>query len=200
MTSQKTGNTYWNKPCAICNGDEDDIIEWTPNAILKTNIPYFTNTSLFWTIAYPDTNEKLTDLLNSRRKTDIVYIPPESIMPVNHKCIREEFVLSDCKQPSGEDDSSTLDWLVESCRNIFSPVQYGLRDLFYKNIFSILSRTSLELILNKQICKSKKDIKVSPGYLTALFNYKLEPDQLAPLEVDETCDCTEMFDPYLVRS
>ena len=196
VTSRKTGYTYWNKLCAICNSDDDDIIEWIPHAIIKTNIPYFSNSSSPWSISYPDTNKKLTDLLSSRRKIDVVYIPPESILPVSHKCVREELVLSDCKQ-----SLSTHDWLVESCTDIFSPVQYGLRDLFHKSIFRLVSHTSLELIANKQVCKILEEIKASQGYLTALLNYKLEPDKPAHLQVDrEKCDCIEIFDPYLVRS
>ena len=134
VTSQKTGNTYWNKPCATCNDDDDDdIIEWTPYVILKINIPYFSNGSSLISNPYPDKFEKLSAILNSRRLSNIMYIPPESIMAENHKCIREELVKFNCKQPSAG-NSSTLDRLVESCMHIFSPVHYGFRDLFYKNI------------------------------------------------------------------
>ena len=143
VTSQKTDNTYWNNPCATCNDDVDDIIEWIPNVILKINMPYFFNGSSQRSTSYPDNYEKLSEILNSRRLSNTMYIPPESIMAENHKCIREELVMFKCKQPS-TGNSSTLDRLVESCMHIFSPVQYGFRDLFYKNIFSLVSYTSLE--------------------------------------------------------
>ena len=202
VTSQKTGNTYWNEPCAICNDDDDDIIEWTPNVIIKRSMAYFYKTSSPWSAPYPDTYESLSKLLNARRHSDILYIPPESITPKNHKCVREELLkLPDCNQTLDKESSSTPDWLVESCRHIFSPVQYGIRDLFYKNIFCVACDSLLQLVTNKQICRAEEPDRTSPGYLTTLFNYKLEPDQPAPLEVDEEkCDCTEMFDPYLVRS
>ena len=199
VTSQKTGYTYWNKPCAICNDDEDDIIEWIPYVIIKRNIPYFSNYS--GSIPYPDTYETLSNILNARSLADIMYIPPENIVPETHKCMREELLHPlDCKQTLDEEGSSTPNRLDEACRHIYSPVKHGPNSIYYKNIFCLASGTPVRLVTNKPICQTKEPIKASLGYLTTLFNYKLEPDQPAPVKVDEKCSCAEMFDPYLVRS
>ena len=204
VTSQITGYTYWNKPCAVCNDDDDDIIEWTPNVLIRTSIPYFSNFSMPFHQPFPDTYEKLSALLNSRRFSDTIYTPPVSIMPENQMCIRRQLVRpSNCEQTLKEEDLSTTDWLFESCRQFFSPIQYGFRGVVYLNIFCLVCRNSMQLIANKPTCRSVGPLKASPGYLTGLLNYKLEPDDTAADEDDqlideEKCNCAEMFDPYLV--
>ena len=201
VTSQINGYTYWNKPCAMCNDDDDDVIEWTPNVLIKTNVPYFSNSSSPWHLAYPDTYEKLSSLLNSRRFSDIIYIPPLSIRPEN--CIMEELarLTSNCGQTLNEEGLSTSDWLSESCSQFKSPVQHGMRG-FSMNIFCYVCRNTLRLVANKQSCRTAGRLKASPGYLTALFNYKLEPDPPASDDDRPTaegkCNCAEIFDPYLV--
>ena len=200
VTSQITGYTYWNKPCAICNDDGDDVIEWTPNVLIKTNIPYFSNSSIRSHQSYPDTYEKLSNLLNSRL-SDIIYIPPLSIRRENQICFIEELVpASDCGQTLNEEGSLTRDWLSESCRQFNSPLQNGIRYI-YKNIFCLVCRISLPLVAKKQSCTVGQR-NVSPGYLTALLNYKLEPDHPASgddrLFAERKCNCAEMLDPYLV--
>ena len=206
VTSQITGYTYWNKPCAMCNNDNDDLIEWTPNVLIKKTIPYFSNSSdtLFWT-PYPDTYEVLFTILNSRRFSDIIYTPPVSIMAENQICIREDLVhASDCGQTLNEEGLSSSDWLFESCRQYHSPVKYGTRGLSSMNIFCLVCSNLLQLTANKLSCRSVGPPRASPGYLTALLNYKLEPDHPASDKDDQRidrgkCNCAEMFDPYLVR-
>ena len=150
---------------------------------------------------YPDTYKALSSLLNARRVSDIIYIPPENIVPEHHKCMRDDWIhLPDCTPTLDREGSLTPDWLVESCRHIYSPVKYGPYSHFYKNIFCVACDSVLQLITNKPACQTEDPIKASPGYLTTLLNYKLEPDQPAPLKIVEKCNCAEMFDPYLVRS
>ena len=201
VTSMGTGYTYWNRPCAVCNDDNNDVIEWTPNVLIKTNMPYFANSSYQMKIPYPNTYELLSSLLNSRRLSDIIYNPPASKMP--KKCMRKEMVAApNCKHVPEEKESATLDWLLESCSQFFNPVHYGLRSLFYRNIFCLLCRVSLKLIESKPICRSDEPMKVVPGSLTTLFNYKLEPDQQTTPDDDrldeDECGCAEILDPYLV--
>ena len=199
VTSQITGYTYWNKPCAICNDDDDDIIEWTPNVLIKTSMPYFANSSAKWKIPYPDSYELLSNILNSKRFADVIYTPPESQKPT--KCMKEELIpVRDCKQASGEVESTISDWLLESCRKFVSPVHHGPRDMFHRNIFCLVCHiSSIQFIANKSPCGSEEPMKALPGYLTALLNYKIEADQPVPSDnKEETCNCIEIFDPYLV--
>ena len=201
VTSMITGYTYWNKPCAMCNDDDDDVITWTPNVLIKTNIPYFSNYSNRRYIPYPDTYERLSNLLNSRF-SDIIYTPPLSIRPENRICLIEELVSRpDCRQTLEVESLSTSDWLFESCRQFNSPVQHGLRHASM-NIFCYVCRNTLWLVANKQSCRTVGPPKASTGYLTALLNYKLEPDPPASdddrLTAEGKCNCAEMFDPYLV--
>ena len=206
VTSQITGYTYWNKACAMCNDDDDDVIVWTPNVLIKKTIPYFPPNSSDprWT-PYPDTIESLFTLLNSRRFSDIIFTPPAGIMSDNHICIREDFVrISDCGQTLKEEGLSTPDWLFESCRQFYSPVKYGINGISSKNIFCLVCSIAMQLNANKPRCMSVGPPRASPGYLTALFNYKLEPehptsDEDDRLVAEAKCDCAEMFDPYLVR-
>ena len=203
VTSHITGYTYWNKPCAMCNDDDDDVIEWIPNVLIKTSIPYFSNSSNPRRIPYPDTYELLSSLLNTRRFSDIIYTPPVSILHANHKCIRKDLVrVSDCEQTLTEEGLSTSDWLLESCKQIYSPAQHETRSIS-PNIFCIVCRNPVKLIANKQSCRSTGPPRAKPGYLTALLNYKLEPDHPAPRAEDRLidgtkCNCAEMFDPYQV--
>ena len=201
VTSMETGYTYWNRPCAVCNDDDDDVVEWTPTVLIKSIMPYFANSSYRMQTPYPDTYELLSGLLNSRRLSDIIYNPPGSIMP--DKCVRKEMVPApDCKEVPEEKESVTSDWLLESCRQFFNPVNYGLRSLFHRNIFCLLCSTSLQLIESKPICRSDEPMKAVPGYFTTLFNYKLEPDQPTTPDDDrldeDECGCAEILDPYLV--
>ena len=205
VTSQITGYTYWNKPCAVCNDDDDDLLEWAPNVLIKKTIPYFSNLSdtLFWT-PYPDTHEILFTILNSRRFSDIIYTPPVGIMAENQICIREDLVhASDCGQTLKEEGLPTSDWLVESCRQFYSPVQQGINGVPFTNIFCLVCSNLMQLTANKLSCRSLGPPRASPGYLTALLNYKLEPDHPASDKDDQLidrgkCNCAEMFDPYLV--
>ena len=120
-------------------------------------------------------------------------------------CIQKgSFRVMYCEQSTNEEDVSTLDWLFESCRQFYNPVRSSV-GYIYKNIFCFICRDTIQLTANNPSCSCVEDFKSSSGYITALFNYKLEPENTAQHEddrlVDEgPCGCAEMFDPYLVNA
>ena len=73
----------------------------------------------------------------------------------------------------------------------------------FRNIFCWACRTSIQMNANNPSCSVKEGFKANPGYLTALLNYKSEPETTALHEVkrlvgERNCDCAMMYDPYLV--
>ena len=198
VTSQLTGYTYWNKPCAVCNDDAEDLMEWTPVVLIKTMIPYFSKSLI--RIPYPDTYELLFQLLSAQRFADVIYTRPASISANDQECIREDSL--GANQVVCSNTLSEEDWLSEPCNQLYSPVRDRTAYNF-RNIFCWACRTSIQMNVNNPSCSVKEGFKANPGYLTALLNYKSEPETTALHEVkrlvgEGNCDCAMMYDPYLV--
>ena len=192
VTSQLTGLTYWNRPCALCNADADFLVDWTPNVWVKMNLPYFSKSRLI--NVYPYTYELLLQLLSRRTITDIIYTPPEDISTKDQACIRDDsFRMRYCSNVLPNDD-----WLYEACIQFYNPAKDSRGDIF-KNIFCLECHSSLQLKTDNPSCRYGEGAKANPRDFTGLLNYKLEPEATTEQEmVEQKCDCAQMYDPYLV--
>ena len=206
VTSLLTGYIYWNNACAACNDDALDVREWVPNIMIKTIVPYFSNKSARQ-LPFPDTYERLLTNIQSPRLSDIIYTPPADLSTEDKVCIRKDsFHVKYCERSPNMEALSTTDWLYESCRRLFNPVQLQDGDT-YRNIFCLVCRRTLYLTSSDQRCSLGEGQKALAGYITALFNYKAEPDTMASIVNDPlhlltegSCGCTEIFDPFLVNT
>ena len=192
VTSQLTGLTYWNRPCALCNADADYIVDWTPNVWVKTILPYFAKTpDMRW---LPDTHKLLSQLLGARKVTDVIYTPPVDISTKDQVCVRDgTFRERYCSNDLPEDD-----WLSEACTQFYSPA-FDTTGYTLRNIFCLLCHSSIQLEADYSSCSGGEGAKAESGYLIGLLNYKFEPETTTEKEmVERKCDCAEMYDPYLV--
>ena len=200
VTSRRTGHTYWNRACAACNNDADDVMEWLSTLIIKRMIPYFTNSP--FAAKYPDTLEEMFDLMTSPRLADIIYTPPVSM--ADNLCMRRENVPTFyCENSSDEIEWDTTNWIFKSCRQLFSPVYRSSRVYYYMNVFCYLCGTRIELNDKKQTCSRENADKASHGSLSALLDYKpgtetSRPHDIVPRFLQGRCGCSEIYDPYQV--
>ena len=196
VTSRSTGHTYWNYACAVCNGDKGNLMEWTPIALIKMAIPYFS--SSLQQMHLPDTYEQLLQLLSSPRLGDIIYTRPVDTLAKGHKCITDgSFHARFCR----DNTFANEDWLIESCRQLYCPVRDN-KAVIYTNIFCFVCLSSAQLNVDGPGCNIDDEIRTNQGYMLALLNYKAQPETAAIQDVarwnDESCKCAEIYDPYLV--
>ena len=200
VTSQTTGTTYWNRACAACNDDADEVIEWTPSVILKHIIPFF-DISYSDTL-FPDTFEKIFTFVSSPRLGDLIYIPPLSME--DSYCLRKDAIPTGyCETSLQWGNPPTFDWTSDSCNKFYNPVYSTSRSKIYPymNIFCFICRNTIELTNTDKSCR-KNDVKGNAGYLSALLNFKREEEKSVSeddfIVKEGRCDCGEIFDPYVV--
>ena len=202
VTSQTTGNTYWNRACAACNEDDNDIIDWTPNVIFKRAIPYFTVPPSVGA-EFPDTFDKLLPFVNSRRgQGDIIYKPPTSME--DNVCLRKDSIYIDYCKPSPARNNQALEgWTSDACDKFYNPV-YGTAQPFM-NIFCFICQYKIEP-KDKDIACRKSFSKAGSGILQAVLDYRRNEGNkekygiAASTVKDKRCTCTEIYDPYLVSN
>ena len=192
VTSLKTGINYWNRACAECNGDDDDVIEWAPIILLTRPVPYFVNSSTPG--VFPNFLDAFIELVNLPRFGDIVYKPPEGIPMNDSVCLRKEAIVNQkvCDNSSG--------WLSESCRRLQSPVVWTPRatvaiNFSFINIFCLICQVKLQTLDEKSNCRYESEWRGPPDTLMALLDYRQTPEES---DHDGRCGCTEIFDPYQV--
>ena len=197
VTSLKTGHTYWNRQCAFCNKDIEDILEWKSTAHFENDLLFFANTSRI--SVYPKTTEGLHRLFIS--KGDILYTPP---FPMEDKrCLTS---LLDCEKPEFGEIMFDLPW---PCRQFTSPIQIEVKEsrIFpFRNIFCFFCRKRVLMPKENVYCNSdleiEKDISIR---MTALLDYKSTEDPKAFTDLraglelgNRKCSCNEIYDIYLV--
>lgn len=90
VTSVKTGKTYWNIHRAICNYDENDILNWNSIVRFKGTIVYYSNDPGIK--EYPKTFEELHNRLV--QMSAITYEPPANRSMEHMRCFEKSEVLS----------------------------------------------------------------------------------------------------------
>ena len=197
VTSLRTGYTYWNKHCAFCNNDIDDVLDWKSTAPFENHLSFFANTSTI--SAYPKTIEELHRLIIYMG--DILYTPPFPME--DRRCL--PFLL-DCEEPDFGEIMPDLGW---PCRQFTSPVQIELsksRKFPFRNIFCFFCRKRPLMPKENVYCDSDLEIgkDISIG-MTALLDYKSTADPKAFTDLraglelgNRKCSCNEIYDIYLV--
>ena len=200
VTSLKTRINYWNRACAECNGDNDDVIEWSPIISLKRSAPYFMNSTTPG--VFPTSLEDILRLVTSTRFGDIVYKTPEGI-PINDSaCLRKEAIVNSkvCENSS--------EWLSQSCLRFQNPVFWTpsasvANDVSFSNIFCLICQKRLQLQSEKSKCRYESEGRGPPDTLTALLDYRQKPEESGKKKGEsgkkkDRCGCTEILDPYQV--
>ena len=194
VTSLKTRTNYWNRACAICNNDNDDVIDWSPVISMKRPVPYFRNFTVPG--GFPETYDHFLELVSKIRFGDIVYQPPLPML--NSVCLVKAVIATTtfC-------ETSSM-WLRDACQQLHNPVylpRYA-RQVSFVNIFCLICQNKLELRKQELKCRYSTDIRGRAGPITALLNYKRKPEVAGPVgrqNSRSSCNCDEIFDPYQVR-
>ena len=207
VTSLGTGDVYRNMACAVCNYDAYYVMEWERNIVIKSQIPYFSNTSVPATMSplpFPDTYELLLKFLRSPRMAVVIYSPPEGLSIVDKKCIpKDAFHPKTCEIPPNTDDLWTRDLLYESCRNIVNPVRF-LDGTIYPNVFCFECHRQGYFRPTSHHCDYGENLRAPEKCLIGLLDYKSARDTTKShgddrLPADSPCTCAEIFDPFQVN-
>lgn len=200
VTSKTTGTAYWNRACAACNDDDNDIIVWTPSVIFKIVMPYFGISRSMGIPPFPDTFEKLNTFVRVPRQGELIYKPPLSME--DSVCVRKDSIYMDfCKPPSDRNNHVLQEWLSDACDKFYSPI-YGTVQPFM-NIFCYICQAKIEPNGKESNCRRIFG-RGGIGF-TALLNYKRDEGKSEDdgeddlIDENESCGCTEIYDPHLVR-
>ena len=203
VTSVRTGRTYWNKHCAICNGDTNNLFQWTTNILLgKDVLFYFDATTRMGFKSQPNSLEELhAEFAISGR---IFYTAPVSVE--HDRCITKQHSRT-CKDETQTENKIEISVLQEACERSNNPVYFGaVKKYVYLNIFCFL----LCIPRITQIARLDKcsfiDVERGQTEMTAILDYKaasktLLSDAYHPnhlRQVRDTCPCDQIYDYYKV--
>ena len=185
VSNNLTGKIYQNKFCAACHG-ETGLTEWRLEArcedVLYSNFSY------------------LKSLLLSE-KCDIINREPSGSHDLPYKrCAIPLY--TNCNQTGQwRNFDATIVWACNLHESTFMETIFN-DIILYKNAFCYACNQR-EITSAKTICKTTISNIRNDGRLvfSSLIDYKRD-DQLATYKpaFEFSCDVTEMFDPYLVRT
>ena len=200
VTSPKTGRTYWNKHCAICNADVDDVLPWNSTVVFDTFLlhsPLMTSHQLI-----PQSPEEFYTYLRKKLRASIIYTPP---LPMQHKqCTSHYLTCTDQgKELANENDRQSF--LYDACIQYSSQVRVGYpRARSYKNIFCFFCRKKYSS--SRTSCDSDAGERFPPGKISGLINYRKSSE--ADREVQSisglagslrgNCACYQVYDTHRV--
>ena len=204
VTSLTTGRTYWNKPCAKCNADADDVLPWNSTAIFNRFVlhkPRFTNQQMI-----PQSPEEFFTYLRESTSASIIYTPP---VPMQHKeCVT---YLPKCTDQENEltKENDKHSFFFDTCQQHTSPVLIGYpRGLPYKNIFCFFCQSKVSN--SRPSCDAGRGGRLSTGQVSGLLNYRRSTkddsdDRSIPNGnlvggLRGKCTCNQVYDTYIVST
>ena len=204
VTSEKTGRIYWNRHCAICNNDADELLEWRTNVEFKHDLVFYAHDLEF--PRYPNTFEELHAHLY--HLSNIIYMPPSNISVKNLQCLDKKAVFS-CQENGGVKYSYEGDNLIFNlCKQFYNPVviQGASKNYPYMNIFCFFCREDfLERPAAELDCNWQEEYRFSPGVMTALLDFKTdgkaensEFNKYMEESTNHDCACAQVYDHYQV--
>ena len=203
VTSGRTGHTYWNRHCAICNGDTENLDRWTAKLSLgHGKIFYFASRTPSF-ISKVNSTEHLHAALTVGE--NIFYTPP---VPMDHnRCFERRSYLT-CKEHL---ENETGLFRQQACKQLYNPVFYSGPVLHvYLNIFCFFCSFEQD---NMEIAQSDKcslkDIDVEKflsKQMSAILDYgsssKTEPSDKhrhhSLEEKQSLCPCDQFYDHHKV--
>ena len=202
-TSLYSGQTYWNKFCAICNQDYAALASWNATFWIPRLFMYYNNQKT-QPSTFPQT---FSDFYrNLARSGYIYYVPPNEIK--TQRCVRTPKVRR-CKETSAfvipESLTLNLTYIQEACERVYSPVFMQKRYVF-ANIWCVLC-TSVRLtplLEDKQEHCSREPEKDFYSTISGLLDYKHVLHEEASAGQDTLtldvngCTCYQVFDTYKV--
>ena len=202
VTSSNTGRSYWNSHCARCNNDGSSILPWNVWVKFDFDIAFFVNESNTYGSVYPEMPDDLLGFISETG--DIIYVPP---FPRGEKLCLRKTTLYTCKIPRTK--TTDVSWLNEACEQIYSP--FVIENIFgriypFQNVFCYLCRKQYIKPSDKSHCGyTENHGKGKSGGLTALLDYRAlsnrsDAKSNSHGSRDETCDCDEIYDRYLVSA
>ena len=163
VASLHTSRTYWNKYCAICNNDSEEIVQWNATMYMR-NFVYFVNKHVF---------EQVLNFAyffeTTARSEGLVYSKPNTVE--NTRCVRKEKLRKTEFNTSG---SELNRFMQKACKQIHSPV-FGrsIIGMAYKNVFCyMLGSEVTDTSSNKIPDCNNNNYRDSYSKMTALLNYK----------------------------
>ena len=197
VTSVRTGRTYWNKQCAVCNNDAENLQQWSAMIILRSNA------FIYFDVTRPVLFSKINSLRDLHvalaRFADILYIPPVAMD--SNRCF-ERHVCITCANQQELENKTELSFLQETCEQVYNPVYLsGAKDNVYLNIFCFLC-----LVHDEKLLKPLE--KIMAKQMSAVLDYRSTAKPRSRLsdkhhrhhfEEEQTmCPCDKFYDHYKV--
>ena len=202
--SKVTGRTYWNKYCAICQNDSQDIVTWDAKIHMKRDYLIFRHRSIPVTPAQNFSH--FYDM--SVNAGELIYTKPNEIGPSMEPsmCVPKNRI-----RQADEANFHALchehQFLRDACHNFDSlSVVYGFKGpVTYKNMFCLLCQTDRILSNSDPDCELDVFKGMQPSY-TALLNHNflVEGALSGGYEKEQTtqqkCPCYTILDSVQVRN
>lgn len=196
VTSVKTGKTYWNIHCAVCNNDAADLAEWETNVEFKHDF-VFTHS---W---YPNSFEELHPYLYVLG--NIIYKPPSNLLVEILQCLhKDKDGGRSCPKNDDEKNSYDDSFIFDLCQQFYNPVFTGSYKVPLMNIFCLFCQENLISTPEETDCNWLEDFRSSPGEMTALLNYKTDGKDIKLNTYEDGtenqgCSCAQVYDNYQVQ-
>ena len=192
VTSVHTNRTYWNKYCALCNNDSEEILQWNAKVFYRLSIVYFASKHVLYK------KQNFEYFFEQTIEGDgFVYSKPNGVE--NSRCVREDQL----RQTELNTYNSEVSRFVQmACEQFHSPINSGsVKSYAYKNVFCYLYRDDFTFTESNNIPDCiRNNFRESYSKISALLNYEhTDPDtsNIVPLEVRldlPKCSCTSIFD------
>ena len=172
VTSMRSGQSYWNKPCAICNDDAENLLQWSSRIGLGKNKVIYFDVKRPGLISLPNSTEDLH--VSFARFNDILYAPP---VAMDHNRCLERSISVTCAKQQETENKTELSFLQQSCEQLYNPVYLNnLRNIVYSNIFCFLCLSrELEEVSREGKCRfeAKPIEKMMSKQMSAILDYRI---------------------------
>ena len=201
VTSVSTGHTYWNKHCAACNGDINNLKQWDSKLNFAANIFTYFDAKMSGLLSMVNSLEELHGML--ARRGEIFYTPPVSME--HNRCFEKRYADNTCAEKEESKNKTRISFIRQACQRFYNPVYAFLpRRIIYLNFFCFLCKIQ---IVKMDKCSLDDAIRgpLQKGQMTALLDYKTTSETILAdthrphrEEKQETCPCDKVYDHYKV--
>ena len=194
VMSLKSGHTYWNQHCALCNNDSEAIVFWNMAVVFTAQFVFYRSTSRMY--VFPDSKEEFYNQLLAYE--EIHYIPP---FEMQQKRCTHRHLQRTCRKSQNDMQEADHQFLYEKCNMFTSPVIKGVTNVaISKNIFCYFCNEEIANAASYE-CSYVNDFKKSNEAMIGLLHYKDETESSTNIRSHENgkCSCREIYDTYQVR-
>ena len=195
VTSLRSGHTYWNQHCALCNNDSEAIVFWDMAVVFWGQFVFYRSASGMYLFA--DTKKEFYNQLLAYE--EIFYMPP---FEMQQKRCAPRHVQRTCRKLLNNTREADQQFLYETCNKFVSPTAVGaLNFIIDKNVFCYFCIEEIAIIANYECSFSDDDYKKLNGDMIGLINYNdaTEISTSTKAHGNGKCSCMEIYDTYQVR-